>query len=565
MFNETAESSVATFNATSNVPNVATFEPTVESNVKIHEVDASSMATVSGDAGVQILNGTEPVDFVSPSSAPLELTPAMQDEVTATLAKEHCSPSLRDSIKQVHVVSKPSTCSGTDQSAELQHSKDDPSAKLQSVPFLEDLTAHHGKREAKVFATKFPKPKNPLVNDFVGNPLLDTKDQLRDLTMKLDHNSMPDYEAEYIENATSLANRRGREKMSKKGKKKNKKSADSLSSASTKCRTPTCRSAPGTIGTKTNKILPRSFRSKILKPRRVSLYSVQVPGAACATIEDDLPFPPEIEVPEFTPFKDGTGIVGKVSIPFLGSTTATCATKFGEDDHSAKMSNTPSFKEREDDIIKLNSGAGQFCMVAVHINGIPCTALVDTGSSHTLISKEVADKANLRFTPVKMAVKTCNGTDSDAVHGIARARLTFPQCRTGLILETNTLILQDPNGYDAIIGQDLLRTDCVDFQLDRDTWHFAYRSKGRRVEKHKIPLLWKRHDEEFSLNARSTALVYIDPHVKEHTISFTTDDPTLEVGDKVTIAHQNNPEYPGLVFNATIDTVRICLLKNPLL
>ena len=559
MSNESVESSVATSNATSNVTNVATFDLNVQCSNLNNEVDASSIATVSGDACGQRLNSTVEVSATPSTSANLEIRPVTQDEDVAEPAKGGTPPSFQDTIKKVHVVRKPdptsgAQCSEPELGANLQHSKDDPTAFLQKTPFLEDLIAPIGNRESQCFATKFPKPKNPLVNDFVGNPILDTKDQLRDLTMKLDHNYMPDYEAEFLNEATDLAKQRGREKMTKKGKKKKKKSAP-LSSASTQCSTSTSKpSAHRTVGHKSNKKSPVKPRRRVIKPRKVFLFNEQVPGNACATVKDDLPFPPEGEVPDFVPFKDGTGIVGNITIPFLGSTAAHCAA--GEDDNSAKMSDIP-FAKGEDDIIRLHSGAGNFCMVAVNINGIPCTALLDTGSSHTLISKEVADKANLRFTPVKMAVKTCNGTDSDAVHGIARARLTFPQCRSGLILETNTLILQDPNGYDAIIGQDLLRTEKVDFQLDRYEWHFAYRSKGKRVEKHSIPLLWKRHDEDKALNARSTALVYVEPHVRDDAITVTTDDPTLKVGDWITVHHQNNPEYPGLIFEETLDSVRV--------
>jgi hypothetical protein len=129
-----------------------------------------------------------------------------------------------------------------------------------------------------------------------------------------------------------------------------------------------------------------------------------------------------------------------------------------------EMLNLEVIDEELHNVLVVNGGNGQLPRIKIKLNGIECTALVDTGASITYckesLAKRVSERGDDQVTPVQITGRTANGSQFNIygqinpVWEITNKKFIAP-----------ILISQDNNcPYDLIIGTDLIGN--LGFKID---------------------------------------------------------------------------------------------------
>ena len=90
------------------------------------------------------------------------------------------------------------------------------------------------------------------------------------------------------------------------------------------------------------------------------------------------------------------------------------------------------------------------------IGKLPIKALVDTGSTHCLMSVSTFRQLNLSFQPLKIAMKVAGSVLHDNIVGTTSAVITFSAENSEVHVPTDFLIAHTINGYEAILGATIL-------------------------------------------------------------------------------------------------------------
>ena len=100
-------------------------------------------------------------------------------------------------------------------------------------------------------------------------------------------------------------------------------------------------------------------------------------------------------------------------------------------------------------------------LVSLDFDAFTVSALVDTGSTHCLISAEQYQQlSSIPYIPLKLHMKVAGHTLKDNVIGKAQLPVKFKTVSgDSLILFLEFLIAHALNGYDAIIGADFLMNE----------------------------------------------------------------------------------------------------------
>ena len=95
-------------------------------------------------------------------------------------------------------------------------------------------------------------------------------------------------------------------------------------------------------------------------------------------------------------------------------------------------------------------------IVEFSIGKTPIKALVDTGSTHCLLSVDTFRKLNLSFQPITLAMKVAGGVLHDNIVGTTSAVMSFSSEKGEVKVPTDFLIAHAINGYEAIVGATVL-------------------------------------------------------------------------------------------------------------
>ncbi|MFN9981707.1 MAG: retropepsin-like aspartic protease, partial [bacterium] len=92
-------------------------------------------------------------------------------------------------------------------------------------------------------------------------------------------------------------------------------------------------------------------------------------------------------------------------------------------------------------------------MASLKIEKLPIKALVDTGSTHCLMSVKAFQKLeNLPFTPLKVHMKVAGSVLHDNVVGSTICMTSFTTSEGEVTIPLTFLIAHALNGYEAILG-----------------------------------------------------------------------------------------------------------------
>ena len=96
---------------------------------------------------------------------------------------------------------------------------------------------------------------------------------------------------------------------------------------------------------------------------------------------------------------------------------------------------------------------------------VPCVGIVDSGATHSFVSREFCDKHRLGFTRVSSSALLADGITSLPVIGVlwnARLKLHTYSCKQSLLVLYSS-------SYDVVIGMDWLdeHEPCISFRIQR--------------------------------------------------------------------------------------------------
>ena len=95
-------------------------------------------------------------------------------------------------------------------------------------------------------------------------------------------------------------------------------------------------------------------------------------------------------------------------------------------------------------------------LVEFSVGKTPIEALVDTGSTHCLMSVDTFRKLNLSFRPLSLPMKVAGGVLQDNIVGLTSVVMTFLSPSGEMQIPTDFLVAHATNGYQAIIGATIL-------------------------------------------------------------------------------------------------------------
>jgi predicted aspartyl protease len=147
---------------------------------------------------------------------------------------------------------------------------------------------------------------------------------------------------------------------------------------------------------------------------------------------------------------------------------------------------TPAFADPASIAVRIDdSGA---VIVPVHINGRgPFEFLVDTGSSHSVVSRSLADELALRFV-ARTSVLTSTGRESRPVVNLDQTTIGGAKSE-GLLASVapSTQLDGITRGIDGIIGQDFLFG--LNYTLDYRTKRLVWSDEGFGMNSVRLPLV----------------------------------------------------------------------------
>ena len=163
-----------------------------------------------------------------------------------------------------------------------------------------------------------------------------------------------------------------------------------------------------------------------------------------------------------------------------------------------QLSKPNKIKKKPRTVVSINSinNGPTVKLIKLNLKDISITALMDTGSTHCLISAENYQKLTGNyFIPMKLHMKVAGHVLKDNVIGKANIPVEFKTNQNrNIIIILEFLIAHALNGYDAIIGADFLMNEKI---LTAITPKSLILSPGyQSVE---IPLLESEQSQQFNL------------------------------------------------------------------
>ena len=136
----------------------------------------------------------------------------------------------------------------------------------------------------------------------------------------------------------------------------------------------------------------------------------------------------------------------------------------------------PNKLQKHKNVVYLNNSTVTSSLKLLHfsVNSIQIHALLDTGSTHNLISTQTFHSIpNLTFTPVKMAMKVAGNTLQNNIIGESTLLTTFQTDSTPITLPITYFIAHTINGYQSIIGSQTLMNPQIISAITPTHIHFS--------------------------------------------------------------------------------------------
>ena len=128
-----------------------------------------------------------------------------------------------------------------------------------------------------------------------------------------------------------------------------------------------------------------------------------------------------------------------------------------------QLSNPRKIKKKKPVQVAINtiSTGPNIKLIDLHFKNFKVAALVDTGATHCLISADSYQKLeNVPFMPIRLHMKVAGHVLKDNIIGKAQIPVSFEtKEKTAITLYIDFLIAHVLNGYDAILGADVLMNE----------------------------------------------------------------------------------------------------------
>ena len=196
--------------------------------------------------------------------------------------------------------------------------------------------------------------------------------------------------------------------------------------------------------------------------------------------------------------------------------------------------------------------AGELPIVEISINDKKIPALLDTGSTNSLLNVDIAQEIKLSYTGTNKTISTSNGTsDTNCIGETQNTQIQIQGLENDTVsLGLNFLICRYINGFPALLGTDIIFNPELESKIEQLNWDMTDTSKNKRI---RIPLSLTCNGEvpakqKKKVRFRTPENKTLISHVTVMTTTTTTegadreDDRTTDSKTKVVEEYLKNPD-----------------------